>query len=93
MIKGGILQHAALAVRAINHPLRKQIVDLLEDNGEMVVTDIYVRLRTEQSVTSQHLAVLRNAGFVETRREGKFIHYTLNRKRFSEISTFIEEMA
>lgn len=93
VIKGGILQHAALAVRAINHPLRKQIVDLLEDNGEMVVTDIYVRLRTEQSVTSQHLAVLRNAGFVETRREGKFIHYTLNRKRFSEISTFIEEMA
>ncbi|MCD8528856.1 MAG: hypothetical protein LRY27_02530, partial [Chitinophagales bacterium] len=46
VIKGGVLQSAALAVRAINHPLRKKIVDLLNDKGEMVVTDIYVQLKT-----------------------------------------------
>ncbi len=93
VIKGGILQSAALAVRAINHPLRKKIIDLLEENGEMVVTDIYVKLRTEQSVASQHLAILRNAGFVNTRRDGKFIHYALNKKRFKDSAELIEKLA
>lgn len=93
VIKGGILQNAALAVRAINHPLRKKIIDLLEENGEMVVTDIYVKLRTEQSVASQHLAILRNAGFVNTRRDGKFIHYTLNKERFKNSAELIEKLA
>ncbi|MDC3209116.1 metalloregulator ArsR/SmtB family transcription factor [Chitinophagales bacterium] len=93
IIKGGILQNAALAVRAINHPLRKKVIDLLEKNGEMVVTDIYVHLRTEQSVASQHLAILRNAGFVDTRRDGKFIHYTLNKGRFKNSAELIEKLA
>tara|TARA_B110000037_G_scaffold173112_1_gene196828 strand:+ start:97 stop:438 length:342 start_codon:yes stop_codon:yes gene_type:complete len=93
IIKGGILQNAALAVRAINHPLRKKVIDLLEENGEMVVTDIYVQLRTEQSVASQHLAILRNAGFVVTRRDGKFIHYTLNKDRFKNSAELIEKLA
>ncbi|MFT4969797.1 MAG: DNA-binding transcriptional ArsR family regulator [Chitinophagales bacterium] len=93
IIKGGILQNAALAVRAINHPLRKKVIDLLEENGEMVVTDIYVQLRTEQSVASQHLAILRNAGFVITRRDGKFIHYTLNKDRFKNSAELIEKLA
>lgn len=93
LIKGGILQSAALAVRAINHPLRKKIIDLLETNGEMVVTDIYVQLRTEQSVASQHLAILRNAGFVVTKRNGKFIHYALNTERFKTSAELIEKLA
>ncbi|MEX0598270.1 MAG: metalloregulator ArsR/SmtB family transcription factor [Candidatus Paceibacterota bacterium] len=93
VIKGGILQSAALAVRAINHPLRKKIIDLLETNGEMVVTDIYVQLRTEQSVASQHLAILRNAGFVVTKRNGKFIHYALNTERFKKSAELIERLA
>lgn len=93
VIKGSILQSAALAVRAINHPLRKKIIDLLESNGEMVVTDIYVKLRTEQSVASQHLAILRNAGFVDTKRNGKFIHYSLNKDRFKKSAGLIEKLA
>ncbi len=93
VIKGGILQSAALAVRAINHPLRKKIIDLLEEQGEMVVTDIYVQLRTEQSVASQHLAILRNAGYVNTRRNGKFIHYNLNKDRFKNSAGLIEKLA
>jgi len=44
----------------------------------MNVTDIYVKLRIEQSVASQHLAILRNEGFVSTEREGKTIWYSIN---------------
>ena len=83
---------AAMTLRAINHKLRQQIVSLLDENKRMNVTDIYVKLRLEQSVASQHLAILRRADIVKTVREGKFIHYALNYDRIAEVSNFIKEI-
>ena len=83
---------AAMTLRAINHKLRQQIVRLLEEHKRMNVTDIYVKLRLEQSVASQHLAILRRANIVSTQREGKFIHYSLNHKRIADIAQFINEL-
>ena len=62
------LRKAVLVLRAVNHKLRQKIVDLLEENDMMTVTDIYIKLRLEQSVASQHLAILRRAGVVATER-------------------------
>ncbi len=87
------LRKAVLVLRAVNHKLRQRIIDLLEENDSMNVTDIYIKLRLEQSVASQHLAILRRAGIVETEREGKFINYSLNRDRLSQISRLVEELA
>lgn len=89
----GVLRKAVLTLRAVNHKLRKQIVELLEDNKKMTVTEIYVKLRLEQSVASQHLAILRRAGVVKTERDGKFIYYALNKKRINEISELIADLA
>jgi len=83
---------AAMTLRAINHKLRQQIVRLLEEHKRMNVTDIYVKLRLEQSVASQHLAILRRANIVITQREGKFIHYSLNHKRIADIAQFVKEL-
>lgn len=44
----------------------------------MPVTDLYVKLRLEQSVASAQLAILRKAGFVNTQREGKHVFYCVN---------------
>ena len=63
------LKKAAMVLRAINHKLRQQILKLIDESGRMTVTEIYVKLRLEQSVASQHLAILRKAGFVKTERE------------------------
>jgi DNA-binding transcriptional ArsR family regulator len=49
-------------------------------------------MRLEQSVASQHLAILRRAGIVITQREGKFIYYAVNHKRLLEINKFAEEL-
>ena len=87
------LRKVVLILRAISHDLRKKIVDLLRENEQMNVTDIYVKLRIEQSVASQHLAILRKAGIVLTTRNGKFIYYTLNHDRLAEVSTLVEELA
>lgn len=86
------LRKAALVLRAVNHKLRQKMLDLLEENKRMTVTEIYVKLRLEQSVASQHLAILRNAGVVRTERNGKFIFYSVNKGRLSQISTLVEEL-
>ncbi|MEO1258313.1 MAG: metalloregulator ArsR/SmtB family transcription factor [Bacteroidota bacterium] len=87
------LRKAVLVLRAINHKLRQRMIDLLEENDKMTVTDIYIKLRLEQSVASQHLAILRRAGVVITDRNGKFIYYSLNKERLSQISQLVEELA
>jgi DNA-binding transcriptional ArsR family regulator len=80
------VKKAAVTLRAINHKLRQQIMRLLEENKKMTVTEIYVQLRLEQSVASQHLAILRRAGIVRTDRDGKFIYYSINTERLAHIN-------
>src|SRR6478672_11550546 len=87
------LKKAAMVLRAINHKLRQQILKLIDDNGKMTVTEIYVKLRLEQSVASQHLAILRKANVVKTERDGKFIYYSLNDERISELADLVDEIA
>ena len=87
------LRKAVLVLRAVNHKLRQRMIDLLEENERMTVTDIYIKLRLEQSVASQHLAILRRAGVVSTERQGKFIFYSLDKDRLSQISKLVEELA
>ena len=86
------LKKAALVLRALNHKLRQQILALIETEKKITVTEIYVRMRLEQSVASQHLAILRRAGIVATQRDGKFIYYTVNYKRIEEINQFVQEL-
>lgn len=84
------LKKAAMVLRALNHKLRQQILALIETEKKITVTEIYVRMRLEQSVASQHLAILRRAGIVNTQRDGKFIYYTVNYGRIAEINDLAE---
>ena len=86
------VKKAALILRALNHKLRQQLLKLIEEEKKITVTEIYVRLRLEQSVASQHLAILRKAGVVSTQRDGKFIFYIINHKRIDEVSDFVNEL-
>lgn len=79
------LKKAAMILRALNHKLRQQIVRILDEHKKLTVTELYIHLRLEQSVASQHLAILRRAGIVKTTRDGKFIHYTINPERIGDI--------
>lgn len=79
------IKKAGHLIRALNHSLRQQLLRLIHDNGRITVTQIYIKLRLEQSVASQHLAILRKAGFVLTERDGKFIFYTVNYNKVKEI--------
>ncbi len=86
------LRKSVLVLRAINHKLRQEIIRLLDQEGKMTVTELYVKLRLEQSVASQHLALLRRAGVVQTSRVGKFIYYSVDHDRLEEISKLLQEL-
>ena len=81
-------------LRALAHPLRMRILEFIDQNDEINVNKIYNTLRLEQSITSQHLRILRIAGLVETNREGKFIHYSINYERMNHamaaINSFLD---
>jgi DNA-binding transcriptional ArsR family regulator len=83
---------AALILRAVNHKLRQQMIKLIDEKQKIVVTEIYVKLKLEQSVASQHLAILRRAGIVSTQRDGKFIYYSVNYPRVQEVVDFVEQL-
>lgn len=86
------VKKAALILRALNHKLRQQILDLIHAEKKITVTEIYVRMRLEQSVASQHLAILRKAGIVDTLRDGKFIYYSVNFSRIDDINRIVAEL-
>ncbi|MEZ5015375.1 MAG: metalloregulator ArsR/SmtB family transcription factor [Chitinophagales bacterium] len=87
------LRKTVLIIRSVNHKLRLQIIRLLDEHPQLSVTDIHQKLKIEQSIASQHLAILRRSGVVITRRNGKFIYYTLNNERLDDIAACIKEMA
>jgi ArsR family transcriptional regulator, virulence genes transcriptional regulator len=86
------LKKAAMILRALNHKLRQQIVKIIDENKKLTVTEIYIRLRLEQSVASQHLAILRRAGIVKTTRDGKFIFYTVNHDKIRQIMKSVDDL-
>lgn len=86
------IKKASLILRSLNHKLRQQILRIIHEQNKITVTEIYVKLRLEQSVASQHLAILRKAGIVNTQRDGKFIYYAINTKRVDAIEKFVKDL-
>lgn len=86
------LKKAAVILRALNHKLRQQMIKVIDEHGKITVTELYIKLRLEQSVASQHLAILRKAGFVTTSREGKYIYYSLNISRLEDIMRYTAQL-
>ena len=87
------LTSAGLVLRALNHTLRTQIVNLLAEREELAVTDIYQHLQQEQSIVSQQLGILRKVGIVQARREGKFAYYRVSARWLSDIARTVNELS
>ena len=79
------LELASSKLRAIAHPMRIAIIDLLHNNNKLSVTEIYSQLDIEQASASHHLNILKNKGVLISRREGKKIFYSLKNVVLTEI--------
>lgn len=79
------IDRAAYVLKAVAHPLRIKIIQMLSENKELNVSTIYKNLNAEQSLISHHLINMRDKGILDIRRNGKNIYYFLVDTSVSEI--------
>jgi DNA-binding transcriptional ArsR family regulator len=79
------LEMASSKLRAMAHPMRIAILELLQNGNKMSVTDIYKKLKIEQAAASHHLNILKNKGILTSQRDGKKIFYALKSQVLTEI--------
>lgn len=91
-IQTTLLRKAIHTIRAVNHQLRMKMLQLMHQSGRLTVSELYERLDLQQSVASQHLAILRKEGFVHTRRAGKHIYYSVNYDRLMEAESLCRQL-
>lgn len=71
--------------KALAHPARLHILDLLSRQGEACVCHLTAVLRKRQPYVSQQLMVLREAGLVDTREDGLMVYYRLRDERHEDV--------
>jgi DNA-binding transcriptional ArsR family regulator len=95
MDKGSTLaenaRKAAAFLKTLSNDTRLMILCLLSER-EYSVTELEQRLSIRQPTLSQQLAVLREEGLVETRRDGKSIHYKLASSETEEVIALLYEL-
>lgn len=75
-------------LKALAHPLRFQILDLLK-GGELNVGEIESASGIGQPSLSQQLGVLRKAGLVRTRKDAKLVYYAREEAKLSALAEMI----
>jgi DNA-binding transcriptional ArsR family regulator len=79
------IKKAALVIRAVNHPIRQKLLWTIHQEKQMRVTELHKNLRLVQPLVSQHMAALREAGFLTEERQGRNILYSVNYNRLKEV--------
>ena len=85
-------QRTAVVGRALADPKRLCVLESLAE-GELSVSELSTRVGCQVPNMSQHLAVLRSAGLVATRREGSTIYYRLSDPRVLEAYQLLQSIA
>ncbi|MEL6659632.1 MAG: metalloregulator ArsR/SmtB family transcription factor [Bacteroidota bacterium] len=86
-----MLRESSETLRAIAHPLRLQIIELLHANKQLTVTEIHQQLGVEQAVASHHLRILKGKRVVDLERNGKNSLYFLANPAFYDIVRIISD--
>ena len=82
--------HAEMC-KTISNPRRQAILDTIRD-GEMTVSELINKTGISQANLSQHLAILRSKGVVNTRRDGNNVYYSLSNLKIIEAYDLISEV-
>ncbi len=69
-----LLELKASVLKALGQPTRLKILELLR-NGERCVCEIFPAIQEEQSNVSRHLAMMKAAGILASRKQGQMVHY------------------
>lgn len=97
-MKAGAARHEVEAnllaerLRALGHPVRLQILAALADNKACQCGDIVRALPLAQSTVSEHLRILREAGFVRGETAGKRACYCLDRAALRQLTVDFDRL-
>jgi len=87
---GAVIRDLAQLFKILADETRLRILEMLGRRKELCVRDLWERLGQSQPAVSHHLGLLRMAGLVDTRHEGKHIYYRIDEQRFDELMTLIQ---
>lgn len=82
-------EKAVILFHALSDETRLQVIEQLKD-GEQCVCDLTDALQTGQSRLSFHLKVLKEAGLIKDRPEGRWMYYSLNPGAVEELHAFVQ---
>ena len=85
------IEQASAAMQAMAHPLRLKILCLV-GNQELSVLEVVEAVGTTQSNISQHLAVLRDAGILQARKEANKVYYRIADPRVLRMISLTREI-
>jgi DNA-binding transcriptional ArsR family regulator len=87
----GVVKDLAQLFKLLADETRLRILDMLGARKELCVKDLWERLGQSQPAVSHHLGLLRMAGLVDTRHEGKHIYYRIHQERLDELMGLIQQ--
>ncbi|MDA3950741.1 MAG: metalloregulator ArsR/SmtB family transcription factor [Spirochaeta sp.] len=82
----------AAVLKALAHPTRIFIVDLIDREGPHCVCDLTERIGADTSTVSRHLSILKNAGILQDRKEGTTVYYSLACSCIADFMTGLESV-
>lgn len=85
------MERQAKIFKALAHPLRLKIINKLSD-GELCVCKLNEDVEFSQSNLSQHLRILKEAGILNSRKEGMWMYYSITNNKVLEIISMSEEL-
>ncbi len=78
--------------KALGDPTRLEIISLLTESENLCVNVIAEKTGMSQPAISQHLKVLKNAGFLDAKKMGMEVHYSLNRQKVKEFTDSLDSL-
>jgi DNA-binding transcriptional ArsR family regulator len=84
------LEKAAYILKAVAHPVRLAVIDLLSKHNQMSVNEICDALHCEQSLLSHHLINMKLRGILQSNKEGLNVYYSLKEKEIIKLIACVE---
>jgi len=77
----------------LQQPNRILILQVLHKHTECTVTELCAHMELDQGLVSHHLRILTKIGLLDVRKNGKFMHYSLNYKRLAQVRSVVSDLA
>lgn len=86
------IKSASFIAGSVNNTFRQRLISILLANHRLSVKELCGLLNTQQSIVSQHLAMLRKVNLVTANRMGKCVMYSVNELQLKEVLGYFASM-